>query len=203
MKSIREFQGGGDTINKMYAGAKPFYEIEDGLVKLNRQPTVKDAEIIYRAIRNDKDALFRSGQTDLMQVRKETMKNLKDALNIFSPELKVARKTASDLRTARNAYKYGRSVLNKPYEEVALFIEDIADVPNAMQSLRDGALIQLKGKDAPSVARNIANQNKNLYQIITRIFPEDKVDVNCPCFEPPHEPSPQPVEATSTAGPTG
>ena len=35
------------------------------------------------------------------------------------------------------------------------------------------------------------------------LIPEDKVDVNCPCFEPPHEPSPQPVEATSTAGPTG
>jgi len=176
MKSIREFQGGGDTINKMYAGAKPFYEIEDGLVKLNRQPTVKDAEIIYRAIRNDKDALFRSGQTDLMQVRKDTMKNLKDALDIFSPDLKVARKTASDLRTARDAYQYGRKIMNRPIEEIEMFIEDMAEVPNAMQSLRDGVLIQLKSKDAPSVARNIANENKNLYQIITRVFPEDKVD---------------------------
>ena len=176
MKSIREFQGGGDTINKMYAGAKPFYEIEDGLVKLNRQPTVKDAEIIYRAIRNDKDALFRSGQTDLMQVRKETMRNLKDALDIFAPDLKVARKTASDLRTARDAYQYGRRIMNKPIEEIEMYIEDIAEVPNAMQSLRDGVLIQLKSKDAPSIARNIANENKNLYQIITRIFPEDKID---------------------------
>ena len=32
---------------------------------------------------------------------------------------------------------------------------------------------------------------------------EESVDVNCPVFEPPHEPSPQPVVATSTAGPTG
>ena len=31
----------------------------------------------------------------------------------------------------------------------------------------------------------------------------DNVDVNCPCFTPPHDPRPQPVDAVSTAGPTG
>ena len=35
------------------------------------------------------------------------------------------------------------------------------------------------------------------------LIPEDKVDVNCPDNLPPHCPSPQPVEAVSTAGPTG
>ena len=35
------------------------------------------------------------------------------------------------------------------------------------------------------------------------LMSEDNVDVNCPCFTPPHDPRPQPVEAVSTAGPTG
>ena len=39
--------------------------------------------------------------------------------------------------------------------------------------------------------------------LILDMMPEDNVDVNCPCFTPPHDPSPQPVDATSTAGPTG
>ena len=34
-------------------------------------------------------------------------------------------------------------------------------------------------------------------------IPDDSVDVNCPCFTPPHDPRPQPVAAVSTAGPTG
>ena len=35
------------------------------------------------------------------------------------------------------------------------------------------------------------------------IIPDESVDVNCPCATPPHDPRPQPVDATSTAGPTG
>ena len=32
---------------------------------------------------------------------------------------------------------------------------------------------------------------------------DDNVEVNCPACCPPHDPRPQPVEAVSTAGPTG
>ena len=35
------------------------------------------------------------------------------------------------------------------------------------------------------------------------LMPDDNVDVNCPACCPPQDPKLQPVDATSTAGPTG
>jgi len=180
LESIRKFQGGAETINKMFAGQDgklvPFFKMVNNEVRLVRQPTIQDAEIIYRAIRNEKDKLFRSGETDLSMIFKDNMVTLKNALDNFSPELAAVRKAASDLRTSRNAYKYGLSAMSKRPEDIAMFIEDIADTPNAMQSLRDGILIQLKGKDAVSISRSIASQDKNLNKIIRMVFPDESLD---------------------------
>ena len=43
-----------------------------------------------------------------------------------------------------------------------------------------------------------------IVKLVTLAFiDEDSVDVNCPACCPPHDPRDQPVDATSTAGPTG
>jgi len=194
LQSIRRFEGGADTINKMIAGdelvSKAFYKIDDetGELILSRMPTLADAELIYRAIRNQKDKLFRSGQNDLAAVLSANMHKLKTQLNKFSPKLKQTRANAHTLRASREAFLQGRKLLNMGSEDVASILRNIekhssyskAATKKAQaqikQSLREGVLVQLKSKDGLATIRNIGSENKNLNKVIAMIFPDDNLD---------------------------
>jgi hypothetical protein len=72
---------------------------------------------------------------------------------------------------------------NKTDDEVADYIDDIISGTSgkvgerqAMEALRTGLLVTLKGKDAPGILRNIASEDKNLHKVIARIFPEESLD---------------------------
>lgn len=182
--ALRAFDGGADTIRKLYklstVGKKTsFYKEVDGEMVLTRTPTIADAEIIYRAIRNEKDKLFRSGDSEIAPALNEAMKQLKVALNKESPKLAKVREKAYQLRQSREAYKYGSKLKNKSPQEVEAFLSDLnqqGDVPAAMQSLRDGFLTQLKGSDKATIAREMADGNANLNKLIAMIFPEESLD---------------------------
>jgi len=194
LQSIRRFEGGAETINKMIAGddlvRKAFYKIDEetGEIILTRMPTLADAELIYRSIRNQKDKLFRRGEFDLAGVLSNNMHKLKTQLNKFSPALKRTRAKASSLRTAREAFLMGRKILNMGSEDVASIMRQFekhqsyskAATKKAqaqiLQSLRDGVLVQLKGKGGLATIRNIHSENKSLNKVIAMIFPDDKVD---------------------------
>ena len=194
LQSIRRFEGGAETINKMIAGddlvKKAFYKIDDetGEIILTRMPTLADAELIYRSIRNQKDKLFRRGEFDLAGVLSNNMHKLKTQLNKFSPKLKQTRANASTLRTAREAFLMGRKILNMGSEDVASIMRQFekhtsysrASTKKAqaqiLQSLREGVLVQLKSKDGLAIVRNIHKDNKNLYSVISKIFPDESVD---------------------------
>jgi hypothetical protein len=180
-QAIKQFDGGLATINKLQKTEKigkkdVFFEIIDDEIVLKRQPTTHDAEIIYRAIRNEKDRLFRAGETELSTAYKSVMSDLKEALDKFSPSLAQVRTDAFNLRQAREAYKYGKTAWNKSPDEIEdylLNLQDEADVPNIMQSLRDGMLTTIKGKDAPSIARKLADGNTNLQEVVRMVFPDE------------------------------
>ena len=182
--ALRAFDGGADTIRKLYKLSKvgkknPFYKEIDGEMVLTRTPTIADAEIIYKAIRNEKDRLFRAGEFEVMGGLNDVMLQLKKALGKESPKLAKVREKAYQLRQSREAYKYGLKAMNKSPEEVEAFLTELSsqgDVAGSMQSLRDGILTQLKGKDAPSIARKIADGNSNLQSLIKMIFPEESLD---------------------------
>lgn len=183
-QAIKEFDGGLATITKLQKTEKigkkdVFFEIIDDEIVLKRQPTTHDAEIIYRSIRNEKDRLFRAGETELSSAYKSVMSDLKEALDKFSPSLAQVRNDAYNLRQAREAYKYGKIAWNKAPQEIEDFLENLqdeADVPNILQSLRDGMLTTIKGKDAPSIARKLADGNSNLQEVIRMVFPDEAFD---------------------------
>jgi len=194
LQSIRRFEGGAETINKMIAGdelvKKAFYKLDDetGEIILTRMPTLADAELIYRAIRNQRDKLFRRGEFDLSGVLSANMHKLKTQINKFSPKLKQTRANAHTLRASREAFLQGRKLLNMGSEDVASILRNIekhtsyskASTKKAqaqiMQSLREGVLVQLKSKDGLAIMRNIHKDNKQLYSVISKIFPDESVD---------------------------
>jgi hypothetical protein len=180
LRTIENFADGADDINAMFranGNIVPFYKVQkNGSIKLIRQPTVQDAEIIYRSIRDKTDELYRSGKGNLGKAFQDIQDDLKAQLDIYSPELAAVRLDAYHLRVARDGYTYGQKLLNQKPEDLALMLERHKDVPNFMQSLRDGFLVTLKNRDSAATFRKIADDRTNLQKMILDIFPEDDVD---------------------------
>ena len=181
LRTIESFEDGAKDINAMFkanGNLVPFYKIQsNGSIKLVRQPTVQDAELIYRSIRDKTDELYRSGKGNLAKAFQNVQDDLKAQLDIFSPELQAVRLEAYQLRVARDGYDYGQKLLTQKPEDLAMVLERHSDVPNFMQSLRDGFLVTLKNKDQAANFRKIADDRTNLQKIIYSIFPEEDVDM--------------------------
>ena len=181
LRTIQSFEDGAKDINAMFkanGNLVPFYEVRsNGSIKLVRQPTVQDAELIYRSIRDKTDELYRSGKGNLAKAFQNVQDDLKAQLDIFSPELQAVRLEAYQLRVARDGYDYGQKLLTQKPEDLAMVLERHSDVPNFMQSLRDGFLVTLKNKDQAANFRKIADDRTNLQKIIYSIFPEEDVDM--------------------------
>jgi len=181
LRAIENFADGAADINAMFkanGNLVPFYKVQDnGSIQLIRQPTVQDAEIIYRSIRDKTDELYRSGKGNLGRAFQDIQDDLKAQLDIFSPELAAVRLDAYNLRVARDGYDYGQKLLSQKPEDLALVLERHRDVPNFMQSIRDGFLVTLKNKDQAANFRKMADDRTNLQKIIYDIFPAEDVDM--------------------------
>lgn len=180
LRAIENFADGAEDINAMFranGNLVPFYKVQkNGSIKLIRQPTVQDAEIIYRSIRDKTDELYRSGKGNLGKAFQNVQDDLKTQLDLFSPELKAVRTDAYNLRVSRDAYTYGQKLLNQKPEDLALMLDRHSDTPGFMQSLRDGFLVALKNKDTASTFRKITDDRSNLQKLILDVFPENDVD---------------------------
>ena len=175
LRTIENFADGAEDINAMFkanGNLVPFYKVQsNGAIKLIRQPTVQDAELIYRSIRDKTDELYRSGKGF-----QNVQDDLKTQLDLFSPELKAVRTDAYNLRVSRDAYTYGQKLLNQKPEDLAMMLDRHSDTPGFMQSLRDGFLVALKNKDTASTFRKITDDRSNLQKLILDVFPENDVD---------------------------
>ena len=180
LRAIENFADGAEDINAMFranGNLVPFYKVqENGAIKLIRQPTVQDAEIIYRSIRDKTDELYRNGKGNLGRAFQNIQDDLKGQLDIFAPDLKAVRLDAYNLRVARDAYTYGQKLLNQKPEDLAMMLDRHANTPGFMQSLRDGFLVALKNKDTASTFRKITDDRTNLQKMILDVFPENDVD---------------------------
>jgi len=172
---MRQFPNMWEELNTVYrtskgAGLIPFFKIENNVLKMIKKPTLQDAEEIYRALRD----------TPRMNVNKRILNNIDEAKNllkaeidIFSPELAAVRLQASHTRTGRDAYEYGKKILSKNPEEIALEIERWANIPGAIDALKQGFMTTYKHRAGSSTAaiKNVAEEGKNFNEIVRMLFP--------------------------------
>ena len=145
-----------------------------------RQPTLEDVEVVRRVLSEvayDYNKSGKGGTGGNLQAL-ETL--IRGKLDDMSPGLAAVRERASTVRRAREAYDYGLGLLtgkkgNAP-EDVAEFMRDFGDVPGVMNALRIGVIQALKNKEGSSAIKKMADPDSNLYNIIRKIIPQDKLD---------------------------
>lgn len=146
-------------------GTRPFFrELEDGTIEFTRAPTVREAEVVYRALRDMKGAAYSAGDTTLAKATGRRAEEFKEAISPPSSPLAVARQEAANVRNARDAFEAGQAAARKSPDELALIIADIEGLgPDAMAAFREGLLTSIRGAlskpaAAPGFMRNLADE---------------------------------------------
>ena len=157
-----------------------FAKNKQGVIRILRQPTLEDAEVIRRALDDLAYGLFKDGKGTRGGNINALAVKIRDKLDNMSPGLSVVRERASQVRRARESYEYGLGLLtgkkgNAP-EDVEEFIRDFGDVPGVMNALRIGVIQALKNKEGSAAIKKMADPDSNLYTIIRKIIPKDKRD---------------------------
>lgn len=154
-------------------------EIKDGEVVLLRVPTLEEAEATRRYFRDKAEELRRSGNP-LSRTYRDIRDDLEGVINERSPELASVRERASEVRTARDAYKEGQSVFNRSPDEVDIYMRDIADDAAAVKSLRAGTLVHLRQKLSQAGGTNLMNKLRNEEtregKVFRSIYPPEQID---------------------------
>lgn len=139
-------------------GVRPFFtEAEDGTITFTRAPTLRDAELTYRSLRDMRGEAFQSGRGTLGSALGELSDEFKAQLDIASPALAAARGEAAAVRNARDAFEAGQSAVRRSPDELALMIQDIEKLgPDAIAAFREGMLASVRaGMSRPSAAAGL------------------------------------------------
>lgn len=146
-------------------GIRPFFtEAENGTITFAREPTLREAELIYRSLRDMKAGAYNSGQGTLGGAYGDVATDFKERLDMASPPLAAARAKAAEVRNARDAFVAGQEAARKSPDELALIIRDIEALgPETMAAFREGLMTSLRAgmsrpSAAPALMRNLADE---------------------------------------------
>jgi hypothetical protein len=172
-----------DELQKIYSSSKSlvplFTKDPNGAIRMLRQPTLQDAEVIRRTLSEIAYDLNKAGKGQAggnMQVLAEAIRK---KLDKFSPKLKRVRQKAHIVRKGREAYDYGLGLLtgkkgNAP-EDVQLFISEFGDLPGVMNALRIGITQALKNKKGFQALKDMANPETPLHDIMNLVLPKEQL----------------------------
>lgn len=152
---------------------------KDGQFRLLREPTLEEGEAARRYFRDKAEEMRRSGNP-LSSSYQDVRNELEALVNKQSTELQSVRAKAKNVRTARDAYKYGLNILNKSSDDVDLYLRDVLDDEAALRSLRAGTLGNLRQKIEQAGGTNLMNKLQNAEtregKIFRAIFPPEQIE---------------------------
>jgi hypothetical protein len=156
---------------------EPFFDVVNGRVKLNKAPTLREAENIRRAL----DDLIGRSKGNLRHEYKNLERELRGALDAAAPELSKVRQTWSNIMTGSEAFEEGRRVFGKSSDEVEILFEDYAAKgPDALAAFRQGLMDAIRTKSETgaksSLPRLLTDMDAKQAKIFATIFPADEYD---------------------------
>lgn len=179
-EALTRMPDAANDLNKIYkarGGLVPFFEVgENGALKIIRQPTVEDAEIVRRALSEATGKSYREGSGSIGEALSDLEKSLRRQLDDEAPALAQTRQNWSTLSRAREAFESGRKLLSGDLEERLFSIEEVLKRNNEseIKALRAGFMNQLKNKFSTqgTISKRLANENSKEGQIFRAIYPD-------------------------------
>jgi hypothetical protein len=186
--SAAQMKGTGvfDELEKIYSSSGHlvplFARDSNGAIRLLRQPSLEDAEVVRRTLAEVAYDLNKSGKGQAggnIQALAESLRTKLDGMGEIGASLKSVREQAKIVRKGREAYDYGLGLLNakkgNSAEDVQLFINDFGDVPGVMNALRIGITQALKNKKGYQSIKEMANPEMPLHDIMNQVLPKEQL----------------------------
>lgn len=179
-EAIKKVPNVVENINRNYraeTGKKNFFEVVDGNVRFDKGATLEDFEIARRALRDEADQAYRSGQGAYGEILKNLELNIKSALDVASQPLAKARAGAAALRQARDAFGEGRKAFTKSSDAVELEIQNYN--PQQLQAYRSGVMDAMRNKfttgQRKSLMNTFADEESKESKILRSVYPQDSL----------------------------
>ena len=155
LEAAKTVPGALENVNKMYAmrNLVPlFAKNAAGEMRMVRQPTLRDAEMIRRELNDISGKMFREGQGSLGTAVKGKEKALRESIDQSSQPLKRVRADYAKMMSANEAFKEGRKALTLDVAQTEMFLENLSD--EQLKAFKAGAMVAL---------RNQVNRNKTTF----------------------------------------
>lgn len=143
----QRFPNMADELNKFYSENSLVPLFKTGANKeitLARMPSLEDAEVMYRLLRDEASARWTAGKGQTAEPVSKAANTLKRMLDMKYPELKDVRKEAAKRLGAKDAFAEGRKAFGRDADEVEF--EFNAMTPEAQKNYRAGVLAAFKNK---------------------------------------------------------
>jgi len=200
-QGIRRSPASGRALQEAYqaqTGKTPFFSLKDGEVVYDRAPTLEDAEILMRGLRDLADEAFRGGRGSAGQGFKEAEKILRAEINksstlferggdtegysgIYRPVVKTVeqtRKQGAKLRSSRDSFDYGKTIFGQNADQVSIDFERVT--PENMKYLRAGVMDAIRNKMATgnklTFMKRLSDPQTKEGQILRTIYPQDELE---------------------------
>jgi hypothetical protein len=152
-----------------------------GLIKMNRVPTLREAEAIRRSIKNKSRAFYKSDMPLAGDKYDKVEKELRSLIDEASPELSETRSLWSSIVSNAEHFDAGRKVFGKPADEIEIAFEEISEQGDeALASFRAGLADAIRRKrgtgSGMSLPRVLGDMERKEAQIFKTIFPEDSYE---------------------------
>lgn len=170
-----------DEVYQIDETLAPLYKVdESGAVNFLRAPTLRDAEVARRTLRDSASETFRAGDGSLGTVYKEADNALKGQLDEIYPELAKVRAQAASRRQARDAFEDGRKALTMNIDELTVRVEDMlkSQKMQELDAFRMGAMdaIRNRMRRNQNLMTRMADPDRQEGAALRAIFPESKID---------------------------
>lgn len=157
----------------------PLYKVGDnGAISIVRAPTLEDADVAYRLLRDETDRLFRSGSGTMADVTRQSRDMLKQTLDAEYPQLQAIRDAAALRRRAKDAFKEGKRAFSMNLDELGVQMDRYQGAPETLAAFRAGALMQARNAipRRKNIFSNIGDPDSAEAAVLDTIFPEASRD---------------------------
>ena len=150
-----------------------FREMDDGSIQFMRSPTLEDAEILRRNIKEQTGTRYRAGEGTMGEVLGAKEKTLRSAIDVESPDLAAVRASFAQRASAQELFEIGQKRgLTMNVDELQVLVESLS--PEKLDALRAGMMdaINNRARRSGTTIRDLANEDRQLGAALRVVLPK-------------------------------
>jgi hypothetical protein len=121
--------------------------MDDGSIQFMRSPTLEDAEILRRNIKEQTGTRYRAGEGTMGEVLGAKEKTLRSAIDVESPDLAAVRASFAQRASAQELFEIGQKRgLTMNVDELQVLVESLS--PEKLDALRAGMMDAINNRGA-------------------------------------------------------